>query len=222
MEVSIQQFAADAAREPDDAYRLSFMGGLLSMEASVIAEVLLTTGNPVTARADAQKRNLVQQRTTASTARVTREVLQRLTQLPREGVELVAYGPVADAGHLMWLAVCLRYRFLRDFGRDVLRSRYVSGQRSLTHGDFDTFWNLQSSWIDQLRDTAETTRKKLRQNTFRMIHEAGFLSPEGEIRPVVLSPAVAEVVTACDPRLLTSFPIDDAQIAMFATLEGTR
>jgi hypothetical protein len=202
---------------------LSFTtGGLLRAEATAIAEVLLTAADAVAARAEAQERNLVQQRTTASTARVTREVLQRLTQLPKEGVELVAHGPVSDAGHLMWLAVCLRYRFLRDFGRDVIRSRYVSGQRLLTHGDLDAFWNLQTSWIDQLRDTAETTRKKLRQNTFRMIHEAGFLSPDDEIRPIVLSPAVAWVVTACEPRLLLSFPIDDAQIAMFATPEETR
>ncbi|MGH3562414.1 MAG: BrxA family protein, partial [Mycobacterium sp.] len=113
----------------DHGYRLSFTtGGLLRAEAVAIARVLLTAADPATARAEAQERNLVQQRTSASTARVTREVVQRVTQLPTEGVELVAHGPVSDAGHLMWLAACLRYRFLRDFGREVIRGRYVSGQ----------------------------------------------------------------------------------------------
>lgn len=205
----------------DDAYRLSFtIGGLLRAEATAIAEVLLATGDVIAARAQAQECNLVQQRTATSTARVTREVVQRLTQLPKEGVELVAHGSITDAGHLMWLAACLRYRFLRDFGREVIRGRYTSGQTFLTHEEFDAFWNLQSSWIDELRDTTETTRKKLRQNTFRMIREAGFLDQHDEIRPVVLAPAVAEVVTACSSQLLWSFPIDDAQVTMYA--EETR
>lgn len=209
--------------KPHDAYRLSFTtGGLLRAEATAIATLLLQTGDTAATRAEAQDRNLVQQRTTASTARVTREVLQRLSQLTTEGVELVAHGAVTDAGHMMWLAACLRYLFLRDFGRETIRSRYISGAVTLTHGDFDAFWNLQSSWIDELRDAAETTRKKLRQNTFRMIREAGFLDDHDEIQPLVLSPAVAEVVTACGPELLLSFPIDDVQVAIYTAEKETR
>lgn len=209
---------AGAPCPPDNTYRLSFTtGGLLRAEATAIAAVLLRVGDANSTRAEAQEHNLVQQRTTASTARVTREVLQRLSQLPDEGVELVAHGSVTDAGQVMWLAACLRYRFLRDFGREVIRSRYVSGAVTLTHDNFDAFWNLQSSWIDELRDAAETTRKKLRQNTFRMIREAGFLDGHDEIRPVVLSPAVATAVAACSPELLLSFPIDDVQVTMYPT-----
>lgn len=215
--VRAQSMPAGTFRKPDDVYRLSFTtGGLLRAEATKIAEVLLTAQDLGIARAEAQERNLVQQRTSTSTARVTREVLQRLSQLPRQGVELVANGPVSEAGHLMWLAACLRYRFLCDFGREVVRGRHVSGQSFLGHDDFDAFWNLQSSWIDELRDTAETTRKKLRQNTFRMIREAGFLTQEDEIRQVVLSPTVAEIVASCSPLLLLSFPVDDVQVAMYA------
>jgi hypothetical protein len=207
----------------DGAYRLSFTtGGLLRAEAAAVAELFLNTNDVTAARAAASEQNLMQQRTTASTTRVTREVLQRLSELPRAGVELVAHGPVADAAQVMWLAACMRYRFLRDFGREVIRDRYVSGRTLLTYQDFDAFWNLQSSWVDELRDAADSTRKKLRQNTFRMVLEAGFLEQRCEIRAVVLSPAVTEVVLACAPKLLLSFPVDDMQVSMLATSEGAQ
>lgn len=206
---------------PDAAYRLSFTtGGLLRAEAIAVAEVLLSVGDAGAARERAIDQNLVQQRTTASTVRVTREVLQRLTALPPAGVELVARGSVHDTRHVMWLAACLRYRFLRDFGREVVRDRYASGWSSLAYEDFDTFWNVQASWVDALRDAAESTRVKLRQNTFRMLREAGLLSPDDRLLPVVPSPTTAEVVGATSPELLLSFPIDDAQVATFAAIQN--
>ncbi|MET9492790.1 DUF1819 family protein [Nocardia sp. NPDC006630] len=194
---------------PDTAYRLSFTtGGLLRTEATAIADLVLTTPDADTARRRAISANVVQQRMASSTERVTREVLQRLTALPKPGIELLAHGPVDDGRHLMWLAVCVRYRFLRDFGREVLRERPV-----VTNGDFDTFWNVQSSWVDALRDSKFSTRNKLRQNTFRMMREAGYLDAGGGVRPVQLSPAVVDVIRGVSPALFASFPLDTAQLA---------
>ena len=206
---------------PDSEYRLSFTtGGLLRAEAVAIADVVVSTSDAGAARDVAVKRNLVQQRTTASTVRVTREVLQRLATLPAAGLELVARGSLDDTRHVMWLAVCLRYRFLRDFGREVIRDRYTSGRSSLSREDFDTFWNLQSSWVDALRNATASTRAKLRQNTFRMLREAGLLSDDDRVLPVLLSPTVAEVITEVSPELLLSFPIDDAQVAALVTVRS--
>jgi hypothetical protein len=203
------------------AYRLSFTtGGLLRAEAVAIAEVVVSVGDIGAAREIALRRNLVQQRTTASTERVTREVVQRLTTLPASGVELVARGSVDDTRQIMWLAACLLYDFLRDFGREVIRDRYTSGRWLVNYEDFDTFWNLQSSWVDALRDAAASTRGKLRQNTFRMMREAGLLSDDHHILPVLLSPSAVAVVVEASPELLLSFPIDDAQIAAMRTLQN--
>ncbi|MGW5750585.1 BrxA family protein [Nocardia rhamnosiphila] len=193
---------------PDAAYHLSFTtGGLLRAEAAAVAAILLSTPDVATARVTAISRNVVQQRSAASTARVTREVLQRLATLPRPGLELLAYGAVNDGRHLMWYAACVRYRFLRDFGREVLCERPV-----VTLSDFDTFWNLQSAWVDALRDAAESTRNKLRQNTFRIIREAGYLDSEGQVRQAMPGPTVMGVIRASDPKLLLSFPLDAAHL----------
>jgi hypothetical protein len=205
----------------DAEYRLSFTtGGLLRVEAVAIADVVVSMGDTGSARDVAVKRNLVQQRTTASIARVTREVLQRLAALPPSGLELVARGSVDDTRQVMWLATCLRYRFLKDFGREIVRDRYTSGRCSVSYEDFDAFWNLQSSWVDALRDAADSTRAKLRQNTFRTLREAGLLSEDDRVLPVLLSQAAAEVIVEASPELLLSFPIDDAQVAALAAVRS--
>ncbi|MGQ4599531.1 BrxA family protein [Nocardia sp. R6R-6] len=204
-------------------YRLSFTtGGLLRAEAVAMAGLLVTTPDAATARAQAVELNLVQQRTMASTLRVTREVVQRLGELPPAGVELIAHGSVDDSRQLMWLAACLRYRFLRDFGREVVRDRLVSGRDVVGYADFDTFWNLQSSWVDALRDAADSTRGKLRQNTFRMLREAGLLDNEDRVLPINPAPGVSAVVAAVGDELLLSFPIHDAQVAALAGRDGAR
>ncbi|MBY6414302.1 DUF1819 family protein [Rhodococcus sp. BP-252] len=207
----------------DIAYRLSFTtGGLFRTEAVAIAGLMVSGSDATSTRARAVELNLVQQRTASSTDRVTREVVQRLDELPAIGVELVAQGSVDDSRQVMWLAACLRYRFLRDFGREVVRERFVSGRGIVAQADFDTFWNLQSSWVDALRDAADTTRGKLRQNTFRMLREAGFLDEADQVLPMNLSPAVVAVVASASDELLLSFPIHDAQVAAFAGRDGAR
>lgn len=206
-----------------EPYRLSFTtGGLLRAEASGVADVILEMSDVGAARAVAVERNLVQQRTAASTARVTREVFQRVGELPHPALEIVARGSVDDSRLVMWLAACLRYRFLRDFGRDVLRDRLISGRPTVTYEDFDAFWNLQSSWVDALRDAADSTKNKLRQNTFRIIREAGLIDDESTVLPVHLSLGVGAVVAATGNELLLSFPIHDAQVAAFAGRGGAQ
>lgn len=203
-----------------EPYRLSFTtGGLLRVEAVAIAEIIETTDDKSTVRSIAMSSNAVQQRTEASTLRVTREVIGRLDELPSDAVGLIARGSVEDSRHLLWLAICLRYRFLRDFGREVLRDRLVSGRGRLDHDDFDTFWNLQSSWIDALRDTAESTRNKLRQNTFRILREAELLTDDGAVQAVQLSPDVARIIADRNPELALSFPVYDAQITAMTGAE---
>ncbi|UCZ89102.1 DUF1819 family protein [Gordonia sp. WA4-43] len=203
------------------SYRLSFTtGGLWVPESIKLAGLLLASSDSEAARATAVQENVVQQRTGASATRVTREIMQRLEELPSAGIEQIALGSYDDARQLLWLAACLRYRFIRDFGREVVRDRLVSGRDTVHYQDFDTFWNVQSSWVDGLRDAADSTKKKLRQNVFRMLREAGYLDGEHNVLPANLSPGAAAVIVANGADLLLSFPIHDAQVTTFAKRDG--
>lgn len=204
-------------------YRLSFTtGGLLLSQGVVAAHVMLTEPDVSRARTLLEADNRVQQRTVASTKRVTHEVVQRVAMLPRSGVELLAGGSVEESRHLMWLAACLRYQFLADFGRDVVRERYASGAgTTLTSADLDTFWDTQSSWIDALRDAKPSTRVRLRSNTFQMLREAEFLDTSGLIIGAFLSSSAAGVVSACGFDAFHFFPLNDSQVAAYAARKDT-
>lgn len=200
----------------ENRYRLSFTtGGLLVDEAVRVASVVLSGGDASGAWTVAVERNLVQQRTRASTVRVTREVFQRVSELPESGLRVVAEGPGAQSRILLWIAACSRYRLLREFGRDVLRDRLVAGRELVQPDDFDTYWNVQSAWVDKLRDAAPSTREKLRQNTFRMVREAGFVGDGGRVVAASPSSEVAEVIGCIDPALALSLPLYDGQLAAF-------
>ncbi|MBT2268268.1 DUF1819 family protein [Rhodococcus erythropolis] len=203
------------------AYRLSFTtGGLLLAQGVTAARVMLTEPDVSRARALLEADNRVQQRTAASTKRVTHEVVQRVAMLPRSGLELLAGGSVEESRHLMWLAACLRYQFLADFGRDVVRERYAAGA-ALTIADLDTFWDTQSSWIDALRDAKPSTRVRLRSNTFQMLREAEFLDASGLILGAFLSSSVVGVVSACGFDAFRFFPLNDSQVAAYAARKDT-
>lgn len=204
-------------------YRLSFTtGGLLLPEGVAAAHVMLAEPDVSRARTLLEADNRVQQRTAASTQRVTREVVQRVAMLPRSGVELLDGGSVEESRHLMWLAACLRYQFLADFGRDVVRERYASGaSATISTADLDTFWDTQSSWIDALRDTKPSTRVRLRSNTFQMLREAEILDTSGAIIGAFLSSSVADVVGACGNDAFHLFPLNDSQVAAYAARKDT-
>ncbi|BDH57366.1 hypothetical protein MTP03_23050 [Tsukamurella sp. PLM1] len=207
-----------------EPYRLSFTaGGLLVEESAAVAALLLEEGDASRAWSLGVERNVVQQRSRRSTVRLTSEAVQRLVLLPSSGLRVLAAGPGAQARILLWVAACARYRLLRDFGREVLRERLLTERPLVQPDDFETFWNVQAAWVDELRDAAPSTRVKLRQSTFRMAREAGFVADGGRVVAVVPSPAVVDVLSQMDPAVALSLPLYESQFAgIGASAEGRR
>ena len=90
--------------------------------------------------------------------------------------------------NLLWVAVCRRYPFIREFATEVLREHFLVLRRRLVFADFDHFLNAKALWHAELDDIAKSTQLKLRQNLFRMLREADLLSDQYEIHPAQLSP----------------------------------
>ncbi|KXP14866.1 DUF1819 family protein [Tsukamurella pseudospumae] len=206
-----------------EPYRLSFTtGGLLMNECAAVAGLLLSEGDASRAWSVAVERNVVQQRVRRSTVRVTSEAVQRLAVVPRAGLRIIADGPGAQSRILMWVAACARYRLLRDFGREVLRDRLLAERPLVEPDDFETFWNVQSAWVDALRDAAPSTRVKLRQTTFRMARDAGFLDEAGRVVAAALTSDTAQVISELDASLVMSLPLHDGQLAGIGAEVGGR
>jgi hypothetical protein len=196
-----------------ERYRLSFTtGGLFLRESKDAAVHFLGTRNWDITRAALRAENTLQVRTAAAALRISKEVIARLEMLNTKEIEFLTECSATDKACLLWSAVCRRYSFVRDFGREVLREHLVLMRRQLTLPDFDAFFNSKALWHEELDQLAKSTQSKLRQNLFRMMREAGFINDHYSILQAMPSPALVQLLAQRGADELTVIPVSDLDI----------
>lgn len=196
-----------------ERYRLSFTaGGLFVREAPAIVERYLQTTDWVGTRSQVRTENLLQLRTAAASTRFSKELIARLQELDRDELEELRDANVRDQSYLLWVAACRRYVFLREFASEVLREHYLARRTQLTSSDYDAFFNSKALWHAELEALAGSTQKKLKQNLFRMLREAGLVTPQHLIQAALLSPRIAQLIAKRDRQDLFVFPVSDQEI----------
>lgn len=196
-----------------ERYRLSFTtGGLFLQEASMVAACYLQLGDWPATRAKLRDENLLQVRTAAAATRISKEVTARLQELNSEELAALQDLSLRDQANLLWVAVCRRYPFIREFATEVLRENFLVLRRRLAFTDFDSFLNSKALWHAELDDITRATQLKLRQNLFRMLREADLLSDHYEIHPAQLSPYLAQILARQGRQAFLVFPATDNDI----------
>jgi len=125
---------------------------------------------------------------------------------------LLSEGGRTEQLQMLWLAAAKRYQFIREFGEEIVREKYLKLDYLLSYDDFDSFFNAKAEWDDGLDGLSESTRKKIRQVLFRMLHEAEILTAGNMIVPTILGAETARVIQADDPALFAVYPISDMDI----------
>lgn len=156
--------------------------------------------------------NLIQARTQSSIQRVYQELSPRLVQLNLEQLELLVEGNSQEQKQLLWLAICKRYAYIREFAVEVIREKYLRFDYELTELDYAAFFNRKADWHDELDQLKDSTRGKIKTVIFRMLREADVISEEHRIIPAVLSNRIAEVLSPDVPMSTLIFPMDIADI----------
>ncbi len=195
-------------------YELSFTtGGLFTTEAHLAALLYEELRDWDLVRHKIKSENLLQARTLSSGTRVSREVVARLSNLSKTEIEVIATGAPQDQAHLMWIAASRRYRLIAEFAEEVVRERFLLLTPTLKYEDFDSFFRAKALWADQLNELSGSTTKKLRQNLFKMLRDAGLLSADGYILHTMLSPTVSGLLTEHCPAEFHLFPLSDSDIS---------
>jgi hypothetical protein len=188
-------------------YALSFTtGALLAREAELLASVFIERQDWDRVRGEAIEGNLLQVRTNSTGVRLVRETVARLSVLADDEIRLLVEATASERAHLMWAAACRRYELIGEFAEEVLRERFLLLTLTLRHEDFDSFVRTKALWHEELAQIKDSTLKKLRSNTFKMLREAELLSKAGHIIPAVLSERVATVFNVRTPSDLRYFP----------------
>lgn len=197
----------------NEKYSMSFTSGALLHQESVDAtRLFLELGDWHTVRDRVISENLIQARTKNTLNRVCKEILSRLRTLSPAELQFLAQGSDQDQRHLLWLAVCRRYRFIAEFATEVVRERFLSLKYDLQLEDFDAFFNKKADWCPELDKIKPSTRIKLRQVLFKMLRESGLLGTDNRINAALLAPALVKAITCNRRQDLLVFPAFELDI----------
>lgn len=187
-------------------------GGLLRQESLKLLERYAREGDWDMMREQVLEENLLQMRTLTAAKRVYREIVPRLQTLTPDALALLGTGNRHEQNHMLWLAVCKRYRFIYDFASEVVREKFLRLDLALTYDDYDIYFNNKAEWHPEVEGVAESTRKKQRQVVFKMLREAELLSSTDQIVPALLTPREQAVIAADDPAHFAIFPISPLEL----------
>lgn len=195
------------ANTPPVVYRTSFRTtGLCIHDSTLLAQRYLVSGDWSQVRSEALSQNLLQTRTQSTAQRRLRELIFRLSKLTPTELEFLTQAPQPDQALTLWLALCRGYPFIAEFATEVLRERYLSLKFELPIEEYDAFFNRKAQWHPTLDSISAYSRYKLGQVLFRLMREAGLLSPQHTIQGIQFSPQFAQLLRQSQPEEAQYFP----------------
>jgi hypothetical protein len=196
-----------------EKYQMSFTtGGLFYNESLQVAEIYKKTGDWIKTRNLVLSENILQARTESSARREAREICSRLVLMTKDQLQLLSSGSRQEQQYLLWVAVCKRYAFVKDFTVEVIREKFLRMDLHLQQEDYQFFFTKKAEWHKELEKLKNSTKNKLRQVLFRIMREAEIISRDSMIIPCLLTDDLTRVLATDTPLWLSIFPISDADI----------
>ncbi len=198
---------------PLEKYLMSFTtGGLFYTESLLLLDLYSHLKNWNEVYQHALDTNILQTRTISTAKRRLKEIINRLKTLMTDELDLLRNGSPSEQRHILWLSICKRYLFIREFATEVIRERYLTLKYDLPTEEFEIFYNAKAQWHEELDNIAESTRKKLRNVLFKMLKEAELIDANNLILPTILSKELVETAAKTDLHILEVFPISDIDL----------
>lgn len=188
-------------------YSLSFTtGAALIRESVMIADIYVQLRHWPDVRSKVLTENSLQSRTVSTLKKLYGEVSKRLKLLTDDQLEMLATGSETQLKALVWLAICRQYTFIHDFTIEVIVPHYSAARFSLTHEDYDAFFNAKAEWHDNLDSASKQTKSKARQVFFKMMKECGITGDSNELQPQRFDAQLVQMIKASEPDELRLYP----------------
>jgi predicted MPP superfamily phosphohydrolase len=194
-------------------YLMSFMlGGLYYSESLQLLELHHQTKNWDDVYTLALEKNTLQNRVVSTAKRVLKEITNRLKTLTDQELLLLENGSSSEQKYLLWLSICRRYAFIRDFATEVIRERYLTLKYDLPIEEFESFYNAKEQWHEELEKITDSSRYKQRTVVYKMLKEADIIDSNQLILPAILSDDLITIVSEHNPDDLMIFPISEIDL----------
>ena len=188
-------------------YSLSFTtGAALIRESVMIADIYVQLRHWPDVRSKVLTENSLQSRTVSTLKKLYGEVSKRLKLLTDDQLVMLATGSETQVKALVWLAICRQYTFIHDITIEVIVPHYSAARFSLTHEDYDAFFNAKAEWHDNLDSASKQTKSKARQVFFKMMKECGITGDSNELQPQRFDAQLVQMIKASEPDELRLYP----------------
>lgn len=167
-------------------------GSLLIPESRILASLLLRDSSEQSWLHAVKTENILQKPSPATALRMARLVRQRLAQLDKAGVEMVANDSLEVCTQLLLFAAVKQSTLLGDFMIDVYRGKLRSLEMQLKSSDWEIFLHECAQRDPAVQNWTPSTQVKLQQVIMRILAEAGYLDSTRTLRltPPMLHPRV--------------------------------
>jgi hypothetical protein len=119
---------------------------------------------------------------------------------------------------LALVGICKLYSFIKDFIIEVVREKFIALDFKLTDADFQSFLNRKVELHPELESFSESTLKKGRQVTWKILEQGGLIdsSQNRTIMPQFVNQRLMEEIRKDNPALLRLFLMSDLEIKAMA------
>lgn len=196
-------------------YRLSFTAVAFRFAESIrLAEVYQEVGDWKIVRKLVLTNDTLQLGRAATITRESRELIHRLQLLTEAELDFLLKIDTVSQRHLLLIALCRTYAFVRQFVLDVVRVNVQRFEFDITETDYRRFFDQQAAVHDELDNLSDSTKAKIKQVLFKILEGAGYIISTQHrtiIRPVVL-PTLVELIRQTRPADLPLIIFNDRDL----------
>jgi uncharacterized SAM-dependent methyltransferase len=103
------------------------------------------------------------------------DINKRLDNLTQVQLEMLIDSDLTSQKQILFLAVCKTHHFIRDFTIEVLREKVLLFDYDLTDWEYISFFRRKSDIHTYMEDLTNTSQKKIKQVTFKILEQAGLI-----------------------------------------------
>jgi ribosomal protein S8 len=142
------------------------------------------------------------------------EFNKRLSFMTAKQIEVLLDGDLPTQKQIAFVSVCKTYGFIRDFVIEVVREKYLVYDYQITEGDYISFYRRKLDLHDEMVTLTELTQKKIKQVTFKILEQAGFIDTikSRNIQPQIIDLKLMNAIVQDNPNWLKVLLVSDMDI----------
>ncbi len=196
-------------------YSFSFISGALYLPESVAVARLLRLHNDWKEIAHrSAEENVLRQRKADSRTRLLREIRYRLQKFSAGELDFFCQADSRDQRLLLFVAICQRFRFIREFVEEVLWPKALALDPQLYPADFARFIDRKAADSAEVERLTDKSLAKVRQVLIRMLAEAGLLNSTASKRIQYPAPSrsLTRLITKSNSKRLRFLLLSEANV----------